>query len=122
MEQSEAGKYIEQLLQKYLPQSFSLRQASRTLGLDVGHLSRILSGKRELCVDTALALCIGLETNEDETLHLLMLAAEREAAIAVAKLKTRLCNNNLLSPELRRELALRLDRPINGPQRSPDHK
>lgn len=86
----------------------SLRRTAVLIGLNPGHLSRILSGKRKLCLDTAFAICFSLELNDQDTEDLLYIAAKSEAVESIRKLQLRLSTSNFISPAVGRNLDSRI--------------
>ena len=68
----------------------SLRQAALMLGLDAGHFSRILSGKRPLSVSVALAIAVSLNLSVDQEKDLLVYAVTEELLTRVRTIQARL--------------------------------
>ena len=99
--QNEIIMVVEELLTKYCPQARGLRERSRTLGLDAGHLSRILAGKRQLCIDTASALLIAMNADDGDSTRLLCLAARCEAEKMISKIQSRILRKSVFRSDIR---------------------
>jgi hypothetical protein len=99
--QNEIILVVEELLTKYCPQARGLRERSRTLGLDAGHLSRILSGKRQLCIDTASALLVAMNADDSDSTRLLCLAARSEAEKMISKIQSRILRKSVFRSAIR---------------------
>lgn len=107
--QKEIVLEIEELLKKYFPQTQGLRERCRALGLDAGHLSRILAGKRRLCIDTASALLVAMSADDRDSIRLLSLAAQSEAEKMISKIQSRILRKSVFGPNVRDDVVQSLE-------------
>ncbi len=108
---------LKKILNKYLPDDqHSLRDRAKHIGMNPGHLSRILSGKRKLCLDSALALIVALEIDDLDSELILKISAQADAAATVERISARLAKMQVpdrkvlerVSADLRANYTLRI--------------
>ncbi len=69
------------------PSKVSLRKIASRIGIHPGNLSRILTGKRKLSFETALAIGVSLNLNEKDIASLLVFAATEDLISTIDKMK-----------------------------------
>jgi transcriptional regulator with XRE-family HTH domain len=105
-----ARSVLADIIRRNLPgEGWSLRSTAKKIGLDPGHLSRIFSGRRKLCLDTAMAICVALNLGDKDTEELIFCAAGAEAAETISKLRQRVAASHLLNDRVTRNVIERID-------------